>query len=172
MRLLMRMVVGLLSLCSTGAALAQNTILLGTIDKVEFFREGTASCPVTCPDVDSTENGVQKICLSRHGDCQFVRLQVIELLAGPDLGPAVTGRSKLGEFDRPTIPMETRQVIAEIDERGYATYIGATYSNDGIVLLPKSWAKISGIDLLPMKNDHGVVPLTLLRQRLGDKERE
>lgn len=173
MRLLMRslslMVVVLLSLLSTGAVLAQNTILLGTIDKLEFVKEGMEHCPVTCPNLVTAENGVQRICLSRHGDCQLVSLRVIEILAGDDPGPTVVGKSKLGEFGRPTIPMETRQVVAEIDKQGYATYVGATYSNDGVLLLPKSWAKVDGIDLVPMKNERGVVPLELLRQRLRNK---
>lgn len=159
----------LLSVLSTGPVLAQKTILLGTIEKLEFVKEGTENCPVTCPNLDTTENGAGPICLSRHDDCQLVSLRVIEILAGADLGPAVVGKSKLGEFNRPTIPMETRQVVAEIDKQGYATYIGAAYSNDGVLLLPKSWAKVDGIDLLPMKNEHGVVPLELLRQRLRDK---
>lgn len=169
MRSLILMVFVLFSLHCTGPALAQNTILLGTIDKLEFVKEGTEYCPVTCPNGFSTENGVQRICLSRHGDCQLVSLRVIEVLAGDDVGPTVVGKSKLGEFGRPTIPMETRQVVAEIDKRGYASYIGATYSNDGVLLLPKSWAKVDGIDLVPMKNERGFVPLELLRQRLRDK---
>lgn len=159
----------LLSLFSTGAALAQKTILLGTIDKVEFVKEGTEYCPITCPNLESTENGARRICLSHHADCQLVDLRVIEILAGPDLGSIVVGKSKLGEFDRPTIPMETRVVVAEIDKQGFANYIGATYSNDGVLLLPKSWAKVDGIDLLPMKDERGVVPLELLRQRLLDR---
>ena len=169
MRSLSLMVVVLLSMLGTGAALAQNTILLGTIEKLEFVKEGTEHCPVTCPNLVSTESAVQRICLSRHGNCQLVRLRVIETLAGEDLGPTVVGKSKLGEFDRPTIPMETRQVVAEIDKRGYATYIGATNSNDGVLLLPKSWAKVGGIDLVPMKNERGAVPLELLRQRLREE---
>lgn len=169
MRLFSLVAIVLLSLLSTDAALAQNTILLGTIDKLEFVKEGTEYCPVTCPNLETTENGVQRICLSRHGDCQLASLRVIEILAGADPGSTVVGWSKLGEFNRPTIPMETRQVVAEIDKQGYASYIGATYSNDGVVLLPKSWAKVDGIDLLPMKNERGVVPLELLRQRLRDK---
>ncbi|MCC2961712.1 hypothetical protein LK540_14875 [Massilia sp. IC2-278] len=160
----------LLSLLNAGAALAQKTILLGTIDKLEFVKEGTEYCPVTCPNlVEIKEDGTRRICLSRHGDCQLVSLRVIEVLAGTSPGPTVVGKSKLGEFGRPTIPMETRQVVAEIDEQGYASYIGATYSNDGVLLQPKSWAKVDGIDLVPMKNEHGVVPLELLRQRLREK---
>jgi hypothetical protein len=159
----------LLSLLGTGAALAQNTILLGTIDKLEFVKEGTEHCPVTCPNLVTTENGVDRICLSRHGDCQLVSLWVVEVLAGANPGPTVVGKSKLGEFNRPTIPMETRQVVAEIDQQGYATYVSATYSHEGVLLLPKSWAKVDGIDLIPMKNERGVVPLELLRQRLREK---
>lgn len=163
------MAVFLLSLLSTGVALAQKTILLGTIDKVEFVKEGTEYCPVTCPNLDTTEDGVRRICLSHHGDCQLVSLQVIETLPGAEFGSTVVGKSKLGEFDRPTIPIETRVVVAEIDKQGFASYIAATYSNDGVLLLPKSWAKVDGIDLLPMKDERGVVPLELLRQRLRDR---
>ena len=171
MRLFSQVAVVLLSMLGTGAALAQNTILLGTIDKLEFVKEGTEYCPVTCPNPNpvTTESGMQRICISRHSDCQLVTLRVKEVLAGADLGPTVVGKSKLGEFNLPTIPMETRHVVAEIDEHGYATYIGANYSHDGVILLPKSWAKVDGIDLLPMKNERGAVPLELLRQRLRDK---
>lgn len=159
----------LLSLLGTGAALAQKTIVLGTIDKVEFVKEGTEHCPVSCPDPVTTEGGATRICLSRHGDCQLVSLRVSETLAGADLGATVVGKSKLGEFNRPTIPMETRAVLAEIDQQGFASYIGATNSSDGVLLLPKSWARVDGIDLLPLKNELGVVPLELLRQRLRDR---
>lgn len=169
MRSICLVAVVLFSLFNTGAAMAQKTILLGTIDKLEFVKEGTEYCPVTCPNFETTENGATRICLSRHGDCQLVGLRVIEILAGADPGSTVVGKSKLGEFNLPTIPMETRLVVAEIDKQGFASYIGATYSNDGVMLLPKSWAKVDGIDLLPMKNERGVVPLELLRQRLRDR---
>ena len=167
MRSISLIAVVILSLLSTGA-LAQKTILLGAIDKLEFVKEGTEHCPVTCPTPATTENGVTRICLSRHGDCQLVSLQVVEVLAGADPGATVVGKSKLGEFNRPTIPLETRLLVAEIDQQGFARYVGATYSNDGVVLLPKSWARVDGIDLVPMKNERGVVPLELLRQRLRD----
>lgn len=169
MRSINLIAVVLLSLLGTGTALAQKTILLGSIDKLEFVKEGTEYCPVTCPTPEITENGVTRICLSRHGDCQLVNLRVIETLAGADLGSNVVGKSKLGEFNRPTIPMETRLVVAEIDKQGFASYIGATYSNDGVLLLPKAWAKVDGIDLVPMKDERGVVPLELLRQRLRER---
>lgn len=169
MRSMSLVALALLSLLGTGPALAQKTILLGAIDKLEFVKEGTEYCPVTCPNPETTENGVTRICLSRHGDCQLVNLRVIETLAGADLGTTVVGKSKLGEFNRPTIPMETRLVVAEIDKQGFASYIGATYSGDEVLLLPKSWARVDGIDLLPMKNEQGVVPLELLRQRLRDR---
>jgi hypothetical protein len=168
MRRLTLLTVVLFSLFNAGAALAQNTIVLGEVDKLEFVKEGTEHCPVTCPEPAPVKNGMQTVCLSRHGDCQLVSLRVIEVLAGADPGPTVTGKAKLGEFNRPTIPLETREVIAEINQQGYATYIGATYSPDGILLMPKSWAKVNGIDLVPMKNEHGMVPLERLRERLRD----
>lgn len=166
MRSICLMAVVLLSLLSTGAAQAQKTIVLGAIDKLEFVKEGTEYCPVTCPRLETTEGGVTRICLSRHGDCQLVSLRVIEVLAGADPGATVVGKSKLGEFNRPTIPMETRLVLADIDKQGFASYIGATYSHEGVLLLPKSWAMVDGIDLLPMKDERGFVPLERLRQRL------
>jgi hypothetical protein len=160
----------LFALCLSSAVCAQSTLVLGSIERVEYVKEGTEFCPVTCPQgISATKDGASSVCMSRHGDCELVQLKVVETLAGEQAAATLQVRGKLGEFGRPIIPMETRLVLAEVNKDGWAGYTAASYSSDGIVLLPKSWAKVDGVDLVPMKNERGAVPLASLKERLREK---
>ena len=170
----MRRLLVLAALLGTGLpALAQESLLIGRVERISLLPLGTKACPSTCTPSGPDANGMIRVCVSNMGGCQHTEFQIDRVLMGDDsVGPA-TFKQRIGEWGKLDFPVSNKPILAYVDqERGIVHWALVTERGGRLYFEAKLFAQgaIAGVAIASLPPDsNGEIALDQLIERLPGK---
>jgi hypothetical protein len=170
----MRHLLVLAALLGTGLpALAQESLLIGRVERISLLPLGTPACPSTCTPSGPDANGMIRVCVSNMGGCQHTEFQIDQVLMGSDsVGPA-TFKQRIGEWGKLDFPVSNKPILAYVDqERGIVRWSLLTQRDGHMVFEAKPFERttVAGVAIASLPPDsNGEIALDQLIERLPGK---
>ncbi|WP_296946368.1 hypothetical protein [uncultured Massilia sp.] len=151
-------------------AQAQESLLVGRVERIVLLPAGTQECPPACPPGQPAgADGARSVCVSNAGGCQRTAFQVERVLLGPGQPGPRDFSGRLGEWGRQDFPVIHDPILVHVEdgrvrwsrivERGGQAWFEAA---------PLEGEVIAGIPVASLAPDaDGQVPLARLLERVG-----
>lgn len=90
-----------------GSVAAEEVVVSGRVESVTLIPANTPSCPVAT----TTEHSDRRVVVSNTCGCQEVKIRVVHVYSGAKEGESLTLTAPLGEWCKPSVPINTAEPI-------------------------------------------------------------
>lgn len=114
--------------------LAQESLLLGRVERITMLPPGVAACPAACPEVPAQQSdGRVRVCVSNEGGCQQTEFRIERVLLGNEATGLKTFQGRIGEWGRLDFPNTHAPILVHVD-RGRVHW-ASTAERDGTLYI-------------------------------------
>ncbi|QJD99170.1 hypothetical protein HH212_03245 [Massilia forsythiae] len=111
-----RLLIGTALLGACLPALAQESLLLGRVERITMLPPGAAACPAACPALSAKQpDGSVRVCVSNESGCQQTEFRIERVLLGNEATSLKTFQGRIGEWGRLDFPNTHEPILVHVD---------------------------------------------------------
>ena len=154
-----------MSTLASAAAEADELLVSGRVVSILLLPSGSEHCPdLSAPSKNA--DGAQHVSISNDGGCQQATIKVSHTLLGKPQPATITIATRIGEFGRPSLPLQASDILIYADG-GTRRWSELAQKNGVVFFEAKPFKTVGGVQIAALPHDgDGDIALASLVDKL------